>query len=231
MTAFGNCLGGLLVCLRIFKVIIVQRDLAGRHACGFAPVKDVVISPPVFRLFEMKVEFRFSRCRLVRADAVSQHHFQLLTVLNEVVINTFFFHQTANKVEIRFGVLDTINPAFVASGGLFFNVGPKAVIFQNLLNNIHNGFVLKNSVFLPPCQKPKPRPRFRNKMRQALIQPDIFHRRARPGKIAVLIVSILDTKGNDLSKNILKIKRIVGRQELDRCFRQKTKAFNDPRIF
>jgi hypothetical protein len=95
----------------------------------------------------------------VRRWIVCQHHYVLSLLVAKIVVDTFFFHQSRNKVEIRLPVLDAIVSRTEVAIEAEFKV-VKAEIFENLLDNVGNLLVLEAPALGGPGKKPEPRNHF-----------------------------------------------------------------------
>src|SRR5579862_2541610 len=76
-------------------------------------------------------------------------------MLLEKVIDTFFFHQSGNKVEISLPVLHTV--VALAEGAVEpeFEVA-KAELCENRLNNVGDGLLLEDAAVRLARQEPQP---------------------------------------------------------------------------
>ena len=100
------------------------------------------------------------RARLVRRRIVGQNQRVLAVLVLEVVIDSFFFHQPRNEIEVRLPILHAIIARDEIAVEPKFEI-LKSEVPENLLDDVGNFLVLKDPAIGRTCQEPEPRHHFR----------------------------------------------------------------------
>jgi hypothetical protein len=76
----------------------------------------------------------------------------------EEIVDPFEFHEPADKIQIRFAVLDTVVPLSVGAIETVIKIG-EAMVAKQLLDDIGNRHLLKDSAISGQAEKPEPWPK------------------------------------------------------------------------
>ncbi|MNH04210.1 hypothetical protein D3C79_634980 [compost metagenome] len=143
-------------CAGALEVIVVELQRAGLHLLGQMPVVEVVALAML--AIRWKVRHRFvARHYLMGAIGIGQHQHVTVLFVAEVVVDTFLFHQPADKVEAGLTVLHAVFPLTVGAAETVFEVG-KTQVAKHLLDDLRDGLVLEDAAIGGLAQQPQPRP-------------------------------------------------------------------------
>src|SRR3984957_5462502 len=142
-------------CLGFREIEIVQGTGDGLRLLFHRPIGDDLPAwGALFRFVESNL--LVTGIGAVRADGVGQNERVLAFLVLEKVVNAFLFHQSADEIEIRLAILDTIFARGVGAGQAELVI-VEAVPFENRLDNGRGGHGLKYAAIGRAREKPEPR--------------------------------------------------------------------------
>jgi hypothetical protein len=95
------------------------------------------------------------RAGLMRRRVVGDDQCVLALFVFEEIQQAVLFHQSRHKIEIRFPILDAVVARFEAALQLQLIIG-ESQVFKDLLDDVRDGFLLKDSTVRGPREEPGP---------------------------------------------------------------------------
>ena len=150
LNAFEDIGFGLEVLMGQLETMIPERILSRAPFLGFLPVIDAIFfARSTFDIFVG--DGTLARQVWIALCCIGNYHLVAVGAVLEKVINTFFFHQPADEIEIGLAVLD----AKVARMKCALDLVRDSQAGQHLLKNVGNGHLLKNPALRFLCELPE----------------------------------------------------------------------------
>ena len=166
-------------------VIVKQRHLARDNPTDIGPFKDRIAVATAVTYLIADSERHLSIVGM-GADTIRQHDLFRRRGMVEEIIDPFFFHQTADKIEIAFAKLHTVVALLAGVAGLVGHIR-KAGFREYLLDDLDRGHALKHPVVRPDGQKPRPWPQFHCEQVNGILMPKILDRNAKTAELETII--------------------------------------------
>src|SRR5215469_26732 len=136
----------------------------------------------------------------------------VLVVLEEIE-DPVLFHQTRNKVEGGFAVLDDVFALGISSLSAVLKV-LKGVILEDFLDNLGDGLLLENLAVGGAREEPEPGNNFSVVTREAVVATNARESANKPIPVPLVSANVLRLDGNSLADNILKRYGVILREQI-----------------
>ena len=133
----------LQVGLGALEIEVVEGINPGLDLLRNRPFMDVIFFAAQVLVRREKRQFFAAGKGLMGADRIGQHQLVLVAFVFEVIVDALLLHEPADEVEIRFAVLDTVEPFSIGAAERFFEVR-KTVVPEHLLDDVGNRHLLKD---------------------------------------------------------------------------------------
>jgi hypothetical protein len=134
--------------------------------------------------------------------------------LLEEIVNAFLFHEARDEVEIRLAVLDAVISRGEVAVELEFEIA-KVQVFENLLDNVWNFFVLEDAAIGGPGQEPKPRDHLGVVCSEFAILVPLREAADETVPVAVFAVGVLNGNTYRFADDILETEGVVFREKVE----------------
>src|SRR5262249_19971018 len=154
------------------------------------------------------------RTRIVSCGIVRENEDMFAILMFEVIADAFFFHQPGNEIEVCLAILHAIIARREISIQPKFEI-LKLQVRENLLDDVGDGLVLKNPAIGGARQEPQPRNHLRSVGREAPILRALRESIDEPIPVTLGAVRIKDAQRDVLSNQVLKLDRVILRQQIE----------------
>jgi len=150
----------------------------------------------------------------MRRRVVGENQDVLAFLVLKIIVDTFFFHQPRNEVEIRLAVLNAIVTRSETAVKAKLEI-LKPEVRENLLDDIGSFLVLKDPAIGRTRQEPQPRYHLGAIGSQAAALRALRKSADETVPVALGAVRIENTQGDVLSDDIVEVDRIALRQQIE----------------